>query len=78
MFPLNPDRVLRKTPKPPAQSIVPRAVEINVGLCQQDEVPQTSVTPVTADAFMSLHNLIKEDTHTLKHTTATEVCAEAC
>ncbi|KAH9204300.1 hypothetical protein DL95DRAFT_430412 [Leptodontidium sp. 2 PMI_412] len=52
LFPLNPDRVLRKTPKPPAQSTVPRAVEINVGLCQQDEVPQTSVTPVTADAFI--------------------------
>jgi hypothetical protein len=45
---LNLDRVLRKTPKPPAQSTVPRAVEIKVGLCQQDEVPQTPVTPEVA------------------------------
>jgi hypothetical protein len=67
LFPFNPDRVLRKTPKPPAQSTVP-ADEIKVGLCQQDEVPQTPVTPVTADAFMSLHNLIKQDTYTLNET----------
>jgi hypothetical protein len=48
LFLLNLDRVLRKTPKPPAQSTVPRAVEIKVGLCQQDEVPQTPVTPEVA------------------------------
>jgi hypothetical protein len=37
-------------------------------LYQQDEVPQTPVTPVTADALMSLHNLIKQDTNTLTET----------
>jgi hypothetical protein len=39
LFPFNPDRVLRVTPKPPAQSTV--ADEIRVGSCHQDEVPQT-------------------------------------
>ena len=63
LFPFNPDRVLRKTPKPPAQSTVPRASE--VGNCQQDEIPPTPVTPVSAEGFMSLHNLIKQDTYAL-------------
>jgi hypothetical protein len=38
---------------------------IEVTRCYQDEVPQTPVTPVTAEAIMSLHNLIKQDTYTL-------------
>jgi hypothetical protein len=33
--------------------------------CAQDEVPQTPVTPVTAEALIPLHNLIKEDARTL-------------
>ena len=33
LFPFNPDRVLRVTPKPPAQSTVPRTDEIAVGSC---------------------------------------------
>jgi hypothetical protein len=65
LFPFNPDRVLRVTPKPPAQSTVPRADEIRVGSCHQDEVPQTPVTPVSAEGLASLHSLIKQDAHTL-------------
>ena len=68
LFPFNPDRVLRVTPKPPAQSTVPRADEIQVGSCHQDEVPQTPVTPITpasAEGLASLQNLIKQDAHTL-------------
>jgi hypothetical protein len=56
------------TPKPPAQSTVPRADEIQVGSCHQDEVSQTPVTPVTpasAEGLVSLQNLIKQDAHTL-------------
>ena len=68
MFPFNPDRVLRVTPKPPAQSTVPRADEIRVGSCHQGEVPQTPVTPVSAEGLASLHNLIKQDAHTLNRT----------
>ena len=68
MFPFNPDRVLRVTPKPPAQSTVPRTDEIKVGSCHQDEVPQTSVTPVSVEGLASLHNLIKQDAHTLDGT----------
>jgi hypothetical protein len=44
LFPFNPDRVLRVTPKPPAQTTVARADEI-VGACHQDDVPPTPVTP---------------------------------
>jgi hypothetical protein len=44
LFPLNPDRVLRVTPKPPAQLTVPKADEIEVSSCYQDEVPQTPVS----------------------------------
>jgi hypothetical protein len=54
LFPFNPDRVLRVTPKPPAQATVPRADEIQVGSCHQDEVPQTPVTPVSAEGIASL------------------------
>jgi hypothetical protein len=71
LFPFNPDRVLRVTPKPPAQSTVPRADEIRVGSCRQDEVPQTPVTPMTpvsVEGLASLHNLIKQDAHTLNGT----------
>ena len=68
LFPFNPDRVLRVTPKPPAQSTIPRADEIKVGSCHQDEVPQTPVTPVSAEGLASLHNLIKQDAHTLNGT----------
>jgi len=56
------------TPKPPTQSTVPRADEIRVGSCHQGEVPQTPVTPVSAEGLASLHNLIKQDAHTLNGT----------
>ena len=65
LFPFNPDRVLKKTPKPPTQSTVPRADEIKVGSSHKDEVPQTPVTPVSAKGLASLHNLIKQDALTL-------------
>ncbi|RYP66649.1 hypothetical protein DL770_008758 [Monosporascus sp. CRB-9-2] len=65
LFPLNPDRVLRVTPKPPAQSTVPWADEVKVDSRYQDIVPQTPVTPVSAEGLMSLHTLIKQDAHTL-------------
>jgi hypothetical protein len=68
LFPFNPDRVLRVTPKPPAQSTIPRANEIRVGSCHQDEVPQTPITPVSAEGLTSLHNLIKQDANTLNGT----------
>lgn len=69
LFPFNPDRVMRKTPKPPPLLTVSTAVDMEVGMCQQqDKVPQTPVTPVTAEAIMSLHNLIKQDTYTLDET----------
>ena len=55
LFPFNPDRVLRVTLKPPAQSTVPRADEIKVGSCHQDEVLQTPVTPVSAEALALLY-----------------------
>ncbi|KIM94283.1 hypothetical protein OIDMADRAFT_136323, partial [Oidiodendron maius Zn] len=68
LFPFNPDRVLRLTPKPPAQSTIPRADKIRVGSCYQDEAPQTPVTPVSVEGLTSLHSLIKQDAHTLDGT----------
>jgi hypothetical protein len=73
LFPFNPARVLRVTPKPPAQSTVLRADEVEVGACHQDDVPPvrqdyvppTPVTPVSAEGLVSLQNLIKQDAHTL-------------
>jgi hypothetical protein len=61
LFPSNPDRVLRNTPKPPAQPIGPEAGTVQVGSCPQDEIVKTPVTPVSAEALMSLYNLIKQD-----------------
>jgi hypothetical protein len=68
LFPFNPDRVLRVTLKPPAQSTVLRADEIKVGSCYQDEVSQTPVTLVLAEGLVLLHNLIKQDAYTLNKT----------
>lgn len=68
LFPFNPDRVLRHMPKPPADITVPKANEVKVGSCPQDVVLQTPVTPVSAEGFMSLQDLIKQDAYTLDDT----------
>lgn len=64
LYPFNPDRVLREIPKPQVEIVVPRtATTINN---TQDATPQklvTPVTPVTAEALTSLHDMIKQDTH---------------
>ncbi|TVY14141.1 hypothetical protein LARI1_G009295 [Lachnellula arida] len=62
LFPLNRDRVLRHTPKPPAQLPMPGSDEIRMDSDLMDEVPQTPTTPVSAEAFMSLHSMIQQDT----------------
>jgi hypothetical protein len=69
LFPFNPDRVLRHMPKPPANQNIPRAGEVEAGFCPQDIVLQTPMTPVSAEGFMSLQNLIiKQDAQTLDDT----------
>jgi hypothetical protein len=68
VFPFNLNRVLRATPKPPAQSTVLRADEIKVGSCKQDELPQTPITLVSAEALALLYNIIKQDALTLNET----------
>jgi hypothetical protein len=68
LFLFNPDRVLRHTPKPPAQLATPEATRIKVGSYPQVEVSQTPVTPVLAEALTSLHNLIKQDAYMLNET----------
>ncbi|SLM36123.1 hypothetical protein LPUS_05564 [Lasallia pustulata] len=56
-------------PKPPADLNVPKANEVKVGSCPQDVVLQTPVTPVSAEGFMSLQNLIiKQDAYALDNT----------
>ena len=47
---------------------VPSVDEIKLGSCHQDEVPQTPVTPVSAEGLTSLQNLIKQDAYTLNRT----------
>ncbi|KAF1970933.1 hypothetical protein BU23DRAFT_600650 [Bimuria novae-zelandiae CBS 107.79] len=71
LFPFNPDKVLVDIPKPLAGSTASEVNAVEVGSCTQDQVPQTSVTPVTpitADAVASLHNLIKQDALALDDT----------
>jgi hypothetical protein len=66
LFPFNPERVLRLVPKPPAE---PTLAVTNAVPCQEDDVPQTPVTPVLAEGLMSLQNLIlKQDAHALDET----------
>ncbi|MCJ1422391.1 hypothetical protein MMC29_000271 [Sticta canariensis] len=70
LFPFNPDRILRSMPAPPpAEPAVPRVDEVKVGSCRQDVEPQTPATPVSAETFMSLQNLIiQRDAHALHET----------
>ncbi|KAH8758851.1 hypothetical protein BGZ57DRAFT_733460, partial [Hyaloscypha finlandica] len=69
LFPFNPDRVLRSMPAPPAEPAIPSADEVEVGSCRQDVEPQTPMTPVSAESFMSLQNLIiQRDAHALDET----------
>ncbi|PQE31533.1 DDE superfamily endonuclease protein [Rutstroemia sp. NJR-2017a WRK4] len=49
----------------PSQSTVPRADEIRVGSCHQDEITRTSVTTVSAEGLVLLQNLIKQDANAL-------------
>jgi hypothetical protein len=68
LVPFNPDRVLRSIPKPPAELIIPQA-DGEVGYRPEDEILQTPVTPVSAEALISLQNvIIKRDAHTLDET----------
>jgi hypothetical protein len=69
LFPFNPDRVLRSITVPSAEPVIPRTDEVKVGSCQQDIEPQTPVTPVSAEAFISLQNLIiQQNAQTLDET----------
>jgi hypothetical protein len=77
LIPFNPDRVLRSMPAPLAEPAIPSADEVKVGSCRQDielryrqdEELQTPVTPVSAEAFMSLQNLIiQQDANALDET----------
>jgi hypothetical protein len=67
LYPFNPDRVLRDTPKP-AELTVPQACEVNANPYPQCEVVQSPVMPVTpvdAEALMTLQGLINRDSHAL-------------
>ena len=58
LFPFNLDRVLRSMPAPSAEPAILSADEVKVRSCRQDIEPQTPVTLVLAESFMSLQNLI--------------------
>jgi hypothetical protein len=68
LFPDNPDRVLRNTPKPPNQSTSTEIDVMGAAAYPQDEAvqtPMTPVTPVSVEGIMSLYDQIKHDTQTL-------------
>ena len=69
LFPLNPERVLCEIPKP-VEVNAPTTTEVRVGRQPQDQltIPQTPVTPASAEAVMSLHNLIEQDVYILDDT----------
>jgi hypothetical protein len=60
LFPWNPDRVLRHTPKLPADVVVSNTDEVVKPPCQ-DKPLLTPVTPVTTEGLMSLYEQIKQD-----------------
>ena len=69
LFPFNPDRVLRDMPKPSSDLTISIVNEVEVGSCPQDPVPQTPMTPVSAEALMSLqHLIVKQDARGLDET----------
>jgi hypothetical protein len=69
LFPFNPDRVLISMPAPSVEQAIPSADEVKVGSCRQDVEPQTPVTPVSAESFISLQNrIIQQDAYTLDKT----------
>jgi hypothetical protein len=71
LFPVNPERVLRETQKAPAKLTAPKANNEMVISGLQEEVPQTSVTPitpVTTEALTSLQDFINQDAFTLART----------
>ena len=62
LFPFDPERVLRHTPKPPTEISVSKANEmVSFPQGQILQSPITPVTPVTIEALTSLHNLIKQE-----------------
>jgi hypothetical protein len=51
-----------------AEPAIPSADEVKVGSCRQDVEPQIPMTPVSAESFMSLQNLIIQEAHLLDET----------
>jgi hypothetical protein len=58
--PFDPERVLKDTPKPPAELTILEANEVAVRSCPQDDVLRTPMTPVSAETLMSLQNFIAQ------------------
>ena len=66
LVPFNPDRVLRDIPEPPIEPIFPKANEITIQHCLQDELIRTPATPVWVEALASLENIIiQQDSYSL-------------
>jgi hypothetical protein len=61
LYPFNPERVLKDIPRPLVEVVIPEAAIACTSTA--DVVLQTPITPVTAEALTSLHNVIKQDTN---------------
>jgi hypothetical protein len=62
LYPYNPKRVLDSLPKSTANSTATETYSLAVS-SSQEEIPQTPVTPVSAEALTSLHNRITQDAY---------------
>ncbi|KAH8688641.1 hypothetical protein GQ44DRAFT_803170, partial [Phaeosphaeriaceae sp. PMI808] len=69
LFPFNPDKVLSDIPKPLSELNALSTIEVRMGSCTQDQLPQTPATPevankqlnsMSAGALTSLLEMIKQ------------------
>jgi hypothetical protein len=71
LFPFNPERVLKDTPKPIVTRQAPEDRDVNIDPRLEANVvqtPTTPVTPVTSEAVLSLQELISQDARALDET----------
>jgi len=66
LFLFNLNKVLRNISKSPTELNIPKANEVGVGFYPQNTMLSTPVMPVSAEGFMLLQNLIKQDIYISK------------
>ena len=59
LFPFNPEKVLSDIPKPLTEITAPKTNKVKVSSYTQDQLPQSPAIPVSAEALISLLQMIK-------------------